>query len=345
MPDDARLLRSTLDEAAATCDAVVTSGGVSMGEHDLVKQVLADLGRIEFWQVAMQPAKPFAFGFVGATPLFGLPGNPVSAMVAFEQFVRPGLLAAMGANRLFRPRFPAVVTEALSTNPDKVVFVRVAVCRSGGMVRSAGAPGFQRLVGLGGGRCLRRDPGGSGGRDRRRWGDARDDSGPESRTLEEVRRWTELTHLDDQGRARMVDVSAKPETERRRPPRPRHLSPATRGGCLRRHPPQGRCPGGGENRRHHRRQADRRPDPALPPDPAHRGRAPTWSEPTQDGARVVVTATHRRAHRGGDGGDHRGRHWGRSPFYDMVKGLDRGAEIGPVRLIAKSGGRSGEWHR
>jgi molybdopterin molybdotransferase len=147
IPDDARLLRSTLDEAAATCDGVVTSGGVSMGEHDLVKEVLADLGRIEFWQVAMQPAKPFAFGFVGATPLFGLPGNPVSAMVAFEQFVRPALLAAMGANRLFRPRIPAVVTEALSTNPDKVVFVRVAFAGPG-TVHSAGGQASNMLSAL-----------------------------------------------------------------------------------------------------------------------------------------------------------------------------------------------------
>ena len=75
---------------------IVTSGGVSMGEYDLVKQVLGELGNIEFWQVAMQPAKPFAFGKVGGKPLFGLPGNPVSSLVAFEQFVRPGLLKMMG---------------------------------------------------------------------------------------------------------------------------------------------------------------------------------------------------------------------------------------------------------
>lgn len=125
VPDDARLLRSTLEEAAAHCDFVVSSGGVSMGEHDLVKRVLAELGHVEFWQVAMQPAKPFAFGTIGTTPFFGLPGNPVSAMVGFEQFVRPGILAAMGATRLFRVRVPAVLTEAVSTNPDKAVFLRV----------------------------------------------------------------------------------------------------------------------------------------------------------------------------------------------------------------------------
>jgi molybdopterin molybdotransferase len=125
VPDDARLLRSTLEEAAAHGDFVVSTGGVSMGEHDLVKQVLAELGHVEFWQVAMQPAKPFAFGTIGTTPFFGLPGNPVSAMVGFEQFVRPGILAAMGASRLFRVRVPAVITEEVRTNPDKTVFLRV----------------------------------------------------------------------------------------------------------------------------------------------------------------------------------------------------------------------------
>jgi molybdenum cofactor synthesis domain-containing protein len=129
--DDARLLRATLEEAAGVADAVVSSGGVSMGDYDLVKQVLGDLGRIDFWQVAMQPAKPFAFGFLGDTPLFGLPGNPVSVTVAFEQFVRPALLTRMGALRVFRPRVRAVLGDPVDTNPDKTVFVRVALTRDG----------------------------------------------------------------------------------------------------------------------------------------------------------------------------------------------------------------------
>ena len=125
VPDDARLLRSVLGEAATSADAVLTSGGVSMGEHDLVKRVLSDLGSIEFWQVAMQPAKPFAFGFLGGSPLFGLPGNPVSVSVAFEQFVRPALLHRMGARLLFRPRSSATLGEGVSTSPLKTVFLRV----------------------------------------------------------------------------------------------------------------------------------------------------------------------------------------------------------------------------
>lgn len=147
VPDDARLLRSVLEEAAEGADAVVSSGGVSMGAHDLVKTVLSDLGRVGFWQVAMQPAKPFAFGFLGDTPFFGLPGNPVSVMVAFEQFVRPGLLAAMGARRLFRPRIRAVLGAPLVTASDKVVFARVRFTAPG-VVEPSGAQASNVLSAL-----------------------------------------------------------------------------------------------------------------------------------------------------------------------------------------------------
>jgi molybdenum cofactor synthesis domain-containing protein len=125
--DDETLLRSTVERAAAAADAIFTSGGVSMGEYDLVKAVLRTLGDIDFWQVAMQPAKPFAFGTIDGTPLFGLPGNPVSVMVAFEQFARPALLHMMGSERLFRPRVRAVMDEAIMTDPAKTVFSRVEV--------------------------------------------------------------------------------------------------------------------------------------------------------------------------------------------------------------------------
>jgi molybdopterin molybdotransferase len=127
VPDDAELLNRTLGHAARNADVVVTSGGVSMGEYDLVKQELSKLGSVEFWKVAMQPAKPFAFGDLGGTPLFGLPGNPVSVFVAFEQFLRPALLHMMGAEVLFRPRLKGHLDEAVSTDPAKTVFVRVAL--------------------------------------------------------------------------------------------------------------------------------------------------------------------------------------------------------------------------
>jgi molybdopterin molybdotransferase len=132
IPDEEDTLRSALLEASARADVTVTSGGVSMGEYDLVKQVLSTLGDIDLWKVAMQPAKPFAFGFIQGTPLFGLPGNPVSALVAYEQFVRPSLLKMMGCRAVYRPRIPAVAGHPIRTNPAKTVFVRVVVSLDNG---------------------------------------------------------------------------------------------------------------------------------------------------------------------------------------------------------------------
>ena len=147
IPDQEERLRAALKEASAAADVTVTSGGVSMGEYDLVKQVLSSLGDVGLWKVAMQPAKPFAFGLIHGTPLFGLPGNPVSALVAFEQFVRPSLLKMMGARALFRPRVPAVAGHSLRTNPEKTVFVRVVVDLEGGrmVARSSGGQGSNVL--------------------------------------------------------------------------------------------------------------------------------------------------------------------------------------------------------
>jgi molybdenum cofactor synthesis domain-containing protein len=149
IPDDARLLRARLGEAAAAADAVVTSGGVSMGEHDLVKAVLGELGTVEFWRVAMQPAKPFAFGVLDSTPFFGLPGNPVSVFVAYEQFLRPALLRRMGSARLFRPRTPALLAEPVETNSEKEVFLRVVAAPGDrSSVRLAGGQGSNVLSAL-----------------------------------------------------------------------------------------------------------------------------------------------------------------------------------------------------
>jgi molybdopterin molybdotransferase len=123
--DDRDQLRDRLAAAAADADVVVTSGGVSMGEYDLVKHLLAELGSVDFWKVAMQPAKPFAFGRVATTPFFGLPGNPVSVAVAIEQFLRPGLLHMMGSTMLFRPRLKAILDQDVRTERERAVFLRV----------------------------------------------------------------------------------------------------------------------------------------------------------------------------------------------------------------------------
>lgn len=129
--DDLDSLRSAYERAAAEADVIVSTGGVSMGDHDYVKQILGDLGTVDFWKVAMQPAKPFAFGHVAGTPLFGLPGNPVSTFVAFEQFLRPALLHMMGAAHTLRPRITGTIGEDVSTNSEKEVFMRVILARDG----------------------------------------------------------------------------------------------------------------------------------------------------------------------------------------------------------------------
>lgn len=138
--DDDDMLRSAMGRAAVESDAIVTSGGVSMGEHDVIKLVLRNEVGVEFMQVAMKPAKPFGFGTIGGKPFFGLPGNPVSAMVSFEQFVRPALLTMQGARAVFRPRIIGLAGERFETDVRKTTFLRVnvedwtrmTVVRSGG---------------------------------------------------------------------------------------------------------------------------------------------------------------------------------------------------------------------
>lgn len=126
IPDDADSLRATLGRAAAEADAIVTSGGVSMGEFDVTKMVLRDEAEVEFFPVAMKPGKPQGFGTLGGTPFFGLPGNPVSVLVSFEQFMRPALLAMQGANALLRPRLVGIAGQDFHSDPSKEEFIRVA---------------------------------------------------------------------------------------------------------------------------------------------------------------------------------------------------------------------------
>lgn len=120
---------AALDDATHDADVVVTSGGVSMGTYDVVKLTLRERGTVDFWKLAMQPGKPFGFGSVDGIPFFGLPGNPVSVFVSFEQFVRPALLTMMGAERIFRDRVTGVLDPGIDTNPEKNVFVRVSTER------------------------------------------------------------------------------------------------------------------------------------------------------------------------------------------------------------------------
>lgn len=134
VPDDADALRATLGRAAVESDVIIATGGVSMGDFDVTKIVLKDDTDVDFISVAMKPGKPFAFGKLGGTPFFGLPGNPVSVLVSFEQFVRPALLTMQGAETVLRPQMKATAGEMLSTDPEKTVFVRVQVSYRDGMV-------------------------------------------------------------------------------------------------------------------------------------------------------------------------------------------------------------------
>lgn len=106
-------------------NVLIVSGGVSVGEHDLVKQVLCELGaKIEIWRVAVKPGKPFLFGNVGGCFVFGLPGNPVSAFVTFLQFVRPAVLKMMGATNLDLPQVPAKLVVGLTNDGDRPHYIR-----------------------------------------------------------------------------------------------------------------------------------------------------------------------------------------------------------------------------
>lgn len=123
--DDAAALESAILDNLGRVDLFVTSGGVSVGDYDMVKDVLEKVGEMNFWKVAMRPGKPQAFGHVRGKPLFGLPGNPVSVMVSFEQFVRPALLKMMGRRDIFRPQATAVLDAPLGRKAGRTEFIRV----------------------------------------------------------------------------------------------------------------------------------------------------------------------------------------------------------------------------
>lgn len=125
--DDVAAVRIAIEKGLADCDALLTSGGVSMGDWDPVKVVLKELGgESTSMQVAIRPAKPLSFTVVGGKPIFGLPGNPASSVVSFELFARPALLAMMGHQNVERPRLTAVADEDFRRSPDgKLHLVRV----------------------------------------------------------------------------------------------------------------------------------------------------------------------------------------------------------------------------
>ena len=140
--------RAALERAFAECDAVVTTGGVSVGEHDLVKPAFEAMGgTLEFWKVAMRPGKPFAWGKHREKFLFGLPGNPVSAFVTFLLLARPAILKLQGAENVALTAHVGILAEALHNRGARTHFMRVTVDHSG-QVSSAGVQGSHVLSSL-----------------------------------------------------------------------------------------------------------------------------------------------------------------------------------------------------
>ena len=149
--DDETAIEAALLDGVSRCDAVLTSGGVSMGDFDYVKVVLDRIGDMRWMQVAIKPAKPLAFGRIDGVPVFGLPGNPVSSMVSFELFARPALRAMSGHAEIDRTCIRADVVGGLPRHADgKVHFARVGVEVVDGRfrVRSAGGQGSHQLTAM-----------------------------------------------------------------------------------------------------------------------------------------------------------------------------------------------------
>jgi molybdopterin molybdotransferase len=157
--DNPQIVLSALEEQLATADLLITSGGVSAGAYDVVKEVLSRLGTVHFTKVAMQPGMPQGFGVIGSqnTPIFALPGNPVSALVSFEILVRPVLRKMWGETTLHRHSIVAVATEGWTSPIAKRQFVRARLRRGEGdtsWVTPVGGQGSHLVADLAESNCL-----------------------------------------------------------------------------------------------------------------------------------------------------------------------------------------------
>lgn len=141
VPDEAGPTEAALRDGARRADLVVTSGGVSVGRRDHVRAVLEREGELDFWRVAVQPGKPLAVGGLAGTTIIGLPGNPVSALVTFELFVRRFIRAMLGLAGDGRVRLGATLTERIVKDPDRRAFLRVRVWQQDGGFLAAPAGG------------------------------------------------------------------------------------------------------------------------------------------------------------------------------------------------------------
>lgn len=163
-PDREDALRAVLARAREGFDLILTSGGVSVGDYDLVKQMLSEQGAMEFWRVRMRPGKPLAFGTLGETPLLGLPGNPVSAAVTFELFGRPAIRRMLGAAQVERPMIDVVLDGDEQRRAERRHFVRVRLASRGGtlVARATGGQDSHLISSLQGATALLIVPEGEG---------------------------------------------------------------------------------------------------------------------------------------------------------------------------------------
>lgn len=154
--DDPDALRSTLQSASGNADLVITSGGVSVGDADYIKDLLAELGQVNFWKIAMKPGRPMAFGHIGNTPFFGLPGNPVSVMVTFYQFVLPALQKMAGETETTPFLLPATAAAPIRKRPGRFEFQRGVMTSVDGQlsVRMTGEQGSGILSSMSQANCF-----------------------------------------------------------------------------------------------------------------------------------------------------------------------------------------------
>jgi molybdopterin molybdotransferase len=157
VPDVRTELKSAFAQAGQVADVVITSGGVSVGEADFVKEILAEVGSIQFWKVAMKPGRPLAFGRIGTAVFFGLPGNPVSVMVTFYLFVQVALRRMMGEDWKLPAPIRATCSSKLKKRPGRIEYQRgiIEPLASGGYtVRKTGAQGSGILTSMSEANCF-----------------------------------------------------------------------------------------------------------------------------------------------------------------------------------------------
>jgi molybdopterin molybdotransferase len=149
--DDPDAVAEKIQSYLPQADIFISSGGVSVGDHDHVRDVLQKLGQVDFWKVAVKPGKPLAFGTIEGRPFFGLPGNPVAVTVTFELFVRPALLKMAGRKTLTRPEVEAVFADEYHQAPGRETYLRVRAFRdgSGWRARLTGRQGSNIVTSVG----------------------------------------------------------------------------------------------------------------------------------------------------------------------------------------------------